>query len=111
MHRQTALTIKEIVSFLANGSNWPDCLLANELGVIVFNGKDQTGQAEKALVDLLSHQEKSPRLIAYCFLTSIPTMAEKYSQNLASFWQNPKNDAEMKSWAEGMIERFKATNL
>lgn len=106
--RQTTYSLQEIVDRLTNNRPSPKlCLLINELGAIVFNGEDEDEKGEKMLVHLLDHIEDAPRLIAHCYLSSTPSLAEKHAALLTAFWEKPENNKEMRDWANMQMDNFK----
>lgn len=102
MHRKTDLSLTQIVAALDNA---PDCpgpnpmraypagMLANEIGNILWSGSDESADAERELVSLLSSKKDGLRFIAWNYLRHSPrTIADDTKKALDAFERDTKNE-------------------
>jgi hypothetical protein len=91
MKRQTDLTLEQIMHQLGNENEaqYPSCCLANELGLVAAETKDQ--KALKALCDLLDFKDESVQYAAYGHLGTFLANLPEAQAALEKFEANPEN--------------------
>ena len=97
MKRQTSYSLGELISLLTSGSHSRPCLLVNEIGVTMLTSEDKDQVAEKHLVSLLTDESEGIRAIAFTFLSIKSEIAERNSNALKVFEENPDNGELMPS--------------
>jgi len=97
--RQTDLTLREIVDQLAaNESSYPSCLLANELGEVAKETKDQI--AVLALCTLLRSGDKRMQYAAYGHLTTSLADQPGVKDAVKEFEMDPENSELLRNFHE-----------
>ncbi len=104
MQRQSDLSLKEIISILKGEktSNYPTCMLLNELGIICFEGRDMNDEGVNLLSTFLNSENANKRYISFSFLLLIPGAEDKFSKELKKFRSN-NSSKELIFQAEAMI--------
>ena len=97
--RQTNLTLREIVDQLAaNKSSYPSCLLANELGEVAKETKDEI--AVLALCTLLRSGDTRMQYAAYGYLTASLANEPGVKDAIQEFEKDPKNSEVLRVFCE-----------
>lgn len=106
--RQTDLSLNQILDLLdlENGP-YPKCLLINELGIICRQAEDPDGYGEEYLASALNNEKLNVRAIAFCCLSFIPGIWERYGEEMAEFKNRPETQ-ELLPFIEESIARFQA---
>jgi hypothetical protein len=91
----TQFSAKEITASLLEGKplrGLPDCMLTNELGEIMRGGDEAEREAAKSgLMELLTHGDRDPAVIAHCYLTEAAEEHADIRELLKKFNENPEN--------------------
>lgn len=105
--RQTELSLEEILNLLKTGDEeYPDCMLANEIGIICCQGEDPDLKGEAYLLNLLSDEDENNRVIAACFLLGFIEGAKSRNElTLTEFRSNPKNASLLSFIDEAISQR------
>ncbi len=104
--RQTNLTLDQILDQLLDGvnnSNYPECMLVNEIGEIFHEEKDAA--SENTLVSFLGNKKPAYRAISFCYLYTGDGMVKKHHILLSEFRLRPENQQLLEEIDE-MIFRF-----
>jgi hypothetical protein len=93
LERQTSFSLKDLVGLMVhNDSQYPKCLLINEIGIICVQGNDNADQdGEKCLLSLLVDKSGNNRALAFTYLSLVQEIADRNKEALASFRSNPAN--------------------
>lgn len=102
MPRQTNFNLEELIGLLGGLSNYPQCLLINEIGAICCNGEDKDFAGEKSLLAQLGDNSLKNRATAFYFLSRSPEMAERNKTELEQFRLNPENEAVLSQVDEAL---------
>jgi hypothetical protein len=87
--QKTNLTLDEIVGQMANGSQYPQCFLANELGALAKESKDP--KAIMALGGLLKSTDKKVQYPAYAYLSTFLAFQPGIDAIIKAFEADPEN--------------------
>ncbi len=103
--RQTEFSMSELMLALEAPAVYRRCLVVNEIGLMCLFGKDDFGQGEKVLLNLLEVDDPNSQIAAFCWLSSIGSLAERNASRLKKFREDPFNKEHIKI-ADGMISAF-----
>ena len=103
--RQTNLTLNEILDQLSDDSksDYPGCMLVNEVGAIFHEQKDEA--SENSLLALLNNKKPAYRAISFCCLYTGEGMVKKHHVLFAEFRLKPENQ-QLLGEIDEMIFRF-----
>jgi hypothetical protein len=92
VYQQTGFNLDEVLELLKNPPiEYPECLLLNELGAIIYFDQDQESKGEKKMLEYLKNRHPQYRAIAAFYLSAEPQIAERNSAALTEFRNQPKN--------------------
>lgn len=99
--RQTDFSFEQIMEMLKI-SGGERCFLLNEMGIIFWCGGKDGAKAEAFLQGCLESQENEDKALAFCYLSTAESVAQKTKEKLERFKSDPTNKVIL-DWAKKAI--------